>query len=530
VDGIAVPLPLGDDTTAVLLVTDSLPDIVTFGDHEVRLFQALANHASVALAKARLVDELRQEVSEKEHLALHDPLTDLPNRQQFQALLDDALPGPPFAVLLMDLDRFKDVNDALGHDIGDALLREVGVRLRQRLGERGVVARFGGDEFAVLLPQVVSREEALAIGGDLTGEMEHPIPVGHLRLNARASMGIALAPEHGYDAKTLIQRADVAMYVAKANRTGVHVYQADDNRTSPRRLAMVDELREAIRRHDIVVVFQPKIEPATGIVTGAEALARWHHPVHGFVPPDEFVPLAEHSGLIRPLTLHVLEVSLRSCAAWRRAGHNLHVAVNLSPNSLLDLDLPDIVSRLLGQTGVPARALTLEITESTIMADPTGSLVTLDRLHALGVRLSIDDFGTGYSSLGRLRELPIHEMKIDKSFVQRIAVDHRDRAVVRSAVQLGHALDLEVVAEGVEDGETYAHLVREGCDLVQGYFVSRPLPPDEFATWLINRQPLAGEHQLGQHQLGQHQLGQHPHGQGQLGRDRPVLGEDLPRR
>jgi diguanylate cyclase (GGDEF)-like protein len=520
VDGIAVPLPLGDDTTAVLLVTDSLPDTVTFGEHEVRLFQALANHASVALAKARLVDELRQQVSEKEHLALHDPLTDLPNRQQFQALLDDALPGPPFAVLLMDLDRFKDVNDALGHDIGDALLREVGVRLRQRLGERGVVARFGGDEFAVLLPLVASREEALAIGGDLTGEMEHPIPVGHLRLNARASMGIALAPAHGSDAKTLIQRADVAMYVAKANRTGVHVYQPHDNRTSPRRLAMVDELREAIQRHDIVVVFQPKIEPATGIVTGAEALARWHHPVHGFVPPDEFVPLAEHSGLIRPLTLHVLEVSLRSCAAWRRAGHNLHVAVNLSPNSLLDLDLPDIVSRLLGQTGVPARALTLEITESTIMADPTGSLVTLDRLHALGVRLSIDDFGTGYSSLGRLRELPIHEMKIDKSFVQRIAVDHRDRAVVRSAVQLGHALDLEVVAEGVEDGETYAHLVREGCDLVQGYFVSRPLPPDEFATWLINRQPLPDLPQPDLPQPGQHQLG----------RDQPVLGEDLPRR
>jgi EAL domain-containing protein (putative c-di-GMP-specific phosphodiesterase class I) len=200
-----------------------------------------------------------------------------------------------------------------------------------------------------------------------------------------------------------------------------------------------------------------------------------------------FIPLAEHSGLIRPLTLHVLEVALRRCAAWRRTGHDLHIAVNLSPNALLDSTLPDVVKRLLGQTGVPAAALMLEITESTIMADPAGSMATLDRLHAIGVKLAIDDFGTGYSSLGRLRELPIHEVKIDKSFVQRIAVDHRDRAVVRSAIQLGHALDLEVVAEGVEDGATLAHLQREGCNLVQGFYISKPLPADQFETWLAAR-------------------------------------------
>jgi diguanylate cyclase (GGDEF)-like protein len=480
VDGIAVPVPLKDHQVGVLLVTDSLPDITTFGQHDVRLFQALANHASVALAKERLVDELR-------HLALYDPLTDLPNRLRFQELVDARLVDEPAAVLLMDLDRFKEINDALGHDVGDALLCEVGARLQQRLGVRGIVARLGGDEFAVLLPGVGAREEAVAIGDDLAGEMEHPIPVGHLRLNARASIGIAIAPEHGTDAKTLIQRADVAMYAAKETRTGVRVYQPDDDQNSPHRLSMVADLRESIQRRELVVVFQPKLEPATGLVTGAEALTRWHHPAHGFVPPDEFIALAEHSGLIRQLTLHVLEVSLRRCASWRRAGHDLHVAVNLSPNSLLDVDLPDIVARLLGQAGVPASALTLEITESSIMADPTGSMVTLDRLHALGVKLAIDDFGTGYSSLGRLRELPIHEVKIDKSFVQRVAVDHRDRAVVRSAVQLGHALDLEVVAEGVEDAATFAHLMQEGCNLVQGYFISKPLPADEFAAWLSNR-------------------------------------------
>ncbi|GAB3864499.1 putative bifunctional diguanylate cyclase/phosphodiesterase [Dactylosporangium cerinum] len=494
VDGIAVPVPLSDGATGVLFVADSLPDIPTFGEQHVRLFQALANHASLSLTKARLLDELRQEVAQKEHLALYDPLTGLANRQRFQALTDALrAQGVPVAILLMDLDRFKDVNDALGHDIGDTLLRQVGDRLQSRLGDRGTVARFGGDEFAVLLPGIRTREVAVAVGDDLAAAMEQPIAIGHLRLNARVSIGIALAPEHGNDAKTLIQRADVAMYVAKTTRTGVRVYQPDDDRNSPRRLAMVADLREAIQRHDLVVVFQPKLETATGIVRGAEALARWHHPAHGFVPPDEFIPLAETSGLIRPLTLHVLEVALRRCASWRRMGHDMHVAVNLSPNSLQEADLPDIVARLLGQAGVPASALTLEITESSIMDDPAGSLVTLDRLHALGVKLAIDDFGTGYSSLGRLRELLIHEMKIDKSFVQRIAVDHRDRAVVRSAVQLGHALDLEVVAEGVEDEQTLNHLRIEGCNLVQGYFISKPLPADEFADWLAARVPQLGQ-------------------------------------
>ncbi|GAA2363268.1 putative bifunctional diguanylate cyclase/phosphodiesterase [Dactylosporangium salmoneum] len=492
-DGIAVPVPLSDGAAGVLLVADSLADIPTFGEQQLRLFQALANHASLSLAKARLLDELRREVAQNERLALYDPLTGLPNRQRFSALVDELrAAGTPLTVLLMDLDRFKEINDALGHDVGDQLLRQVGERLQERVDGRGTVARLGGDEFAVLLPEIRTREVALAVGDDLDAAMEQPIPIGDLRLNARVSIGVALAPEHGHDAKTLIQRADVAMYVAKTTHAGVRVYTSDDDRNSPRRLAMVADLREAIQRHDIVVVFQPKIETATGLVVGAEALARWHHPAHGFVPPDEFIPLAEHSGLIRPLTLHVLEVSLRRCATWRRMGHDIHVAVNLSPNSLQESDLPDIVARLLGQTGVPASALTLEITESSIMADPTGAMVILDRLHALGVKLAIDDFGTGYSSLGRLRELPIHEMKIDRSFVQRIAVDHRDRAVVRSAVQLGHALDLMVVAEGVEDEHTLLHLRQEGCNLVQGFFISKPLPADDFADWLTARIPQLG--------------------------------------
>ena len=493
-DGMAVPVPIGDaEPAGVLLVADSLPDLPTFTGDQLRLFGALANHASVSLARARLVDQLRQEIAEKDYLALHDPLTGLPNRRQLYRLLDTALGVPAgaagmTAVMLMDLDRFKEVNDALGHDVGDALLCEVGSRLQRRLGASGTVARLGGDEFAVLLHPVRSSEQAVAIGNDLARELERPVHVGHLTLNPRASIGIALAPGHGDTASALLQRADVAMYTAKETGNAVRVYRPQDDQNTAQRLELIADLREAIRLEEVAVMYQPKIDVRTGRITGAEALARWSHPQHGQVSPDVFIPLAEHAGLIRPLTLHVLKVALRNCQRWRRAGDDMHVAVNLSPYSLLDTALPDVVGQLLAETGMPASALTLELTESSILADPKASRSILERMDALGVKLAIDDFGTGYSSLGRLRELPIHSVKIDKSFVQRLGDDHRDRAVVRSAVQLGHALDLEVVAEGVEDAAIYHQLVREGCDTVQGYFVSRPLPAEDFVGWLAGRE------------------------------------------
>ena len=501
-DGMAVPVPVGDGVTAVLLVTDSLPDVGTFTGEHLRLLQAMANHASVALANARLVERLRDEVSEKEHLALHDPLTGLPNRRQLHRLLGATLDQdksrgasdaavPCTAVMMMDLDRFKEINDALGHETGDALLREIGNRLRRWLADRGTVARLGGDEFAMLV-SVGTAEQAAGIAQELVRELERPVQLGHLTLHPRASIGIALAPDHGHDPGSLLRRADVAMYAAKESRSGVRTYQADEDRNSPQRLALIGDLRRAIENDEITLAFQPKVDPATGAVVGAEALARWQHREHGSISPDLFIPLAEHSGLIRPLTLHVLRTALRDRADWHRRGHDLHIAVNLSPNTLLDDTLPDVIVRLLAQYGVPASALTLEITETTLMADPTGSLATLDRLHGLGVQISIDDFGTGYSSLGRLRELPIHEVKIDKSFVQNAAGDHRDRALVRSTVELGHALGLQVVAEGVEDADTYTFLAGEGCDIVQGYFISEPLPGAEFTGWLQDSQPAGG--------------------------------------
>ncbi|WP_433796536.1 putative bifunctional diguanylate cyclase/phosphodiesterase [Actinoplanes sp. CA-252034] len=501
VDAMAVPVPVGGGVTGVLLVTDSLPDIDTFTAEHLRLLHAMANHASVALANARLVDRLRHEAVEKEHLALHDPLTDLPNRRHLYRLLDAALAPQGgatalTAVLMMDLDRFKEINDGLGHDVGDVLLRVVGERLRSRLDGRGTVARLGGDEFAVII-RVASPDDATAIGQDLARDLERPVHVDHLTLYPRATVGIALAPEHGLDSGTLLRRADVAMYAAKQSRGGVRVYRTSDDQNTPHRLALMGELRQAIDNDETTVVFQPKIDPATGAVVGAEALSRWHHREHGFITPDLFVPLAEHSGLIRPLTVHVLGVALRNCAAWRRAGHDMHIAVNLSPNTLVDETLPDMVLRLLAENDVPPTALTLEITEGILMADSDDSLETLQRLRRLGIKISIDDFGTGYSSLGRLRDLPIDEVKIDKSFVRHAAHDQRDQALVRSIVQLGHALGLSVVAEGVEDETTYGYLADTGCDVVQGYHVSRPLPEDKFAVWLRDIPASGVDHEAG---------------------------------
>ena len=489
-DAMAVPVPFGD-RPAALVVSRSLADAEGFTEAGLRLFEALANHAGAALGRAVLVDRLRREATEKQHLAAHDPLTGLPNRRRLQELLDQRLDaartaGSGTAVLLLDLERFKEINDGLGHETGDALLRDVGQRLRAHVGDRGEVGRFGGDEFAVLLDSGGTPAELGAAASELAAVVEKVTHIGPMAIAARVSIGIAAAPAHGDDARTLLRHAEIALYAAKSSG-GQRLYDSGLDAGTPERLALIADLRLALDRREIGVAYQPKVDPRSGAVVGVEALARWNHPARGPIPPDVFIPLAEHTGLVRPLTLHVLETALQRRAEWAAAGHDLHVAVNLSPNSLLDADLPDIVARLLTRTGSPPRALTLEITEGTILADPDGSMATLERLHALGVDLSIDDFGTGYSSLGRLRELPIHEVKIDKSFVQRMATDHRDRAVVRSAVQLGHALELQVVAEGVEDEETYAYLAAEGCDVVQGYLVSRPLPPEEFGAWLDTR-------------------------------------------
>jgi diguanylate cyclase (GGDEF)-like protein len=435
---------------------------------------------------------LRRQAAENEHQARHDSLTGLPNRGSFYdqvgaAVAASALSGERVAVMIVDLDRFKEVNDTLGHHSGDELLREAGKRLEGGLRTGDVLCRLGGDEFAVLLPQVESVEAATAVAGRLCESLEEPFVLHGLTVHLEASLGIALHPDHGTDVETLVQRADVAMYVAKSSTSSFEMYARRYDRHSASRLALLGELRRALDEDEFELHYQPKANLHTGRVDGVEALVRWNHPVRGLVPPDEFIPLAEQTGVIKPLTAWVLNEALGQCRAWRDSGLGLTVAVNLSVRNLLDAHLPESISELLRRHELPPSALELEITESTIVADQVRALDVLTRLNAMGVGLSVDDFGTGYSSLAYLKDLPVCELKIDRKFVNNMTEDGDDAFIVRSTIDLGRNLGLQVVAEGVETEAVWDQLAQLGCDVAQGYYLSRPLPAATLTEWLSAR-------------------------------------------
>ena len=447
---------------------------------EMVVLEALARELAGALEKAELVDEVL-------HQAMHDALTGLPNRTLFHQRVQRAIAAAKAAetnaaVMLIDLNRFKEVNDTLGHHNGDLLLQDFARRIQDSLRPGDTVARLGGDEFAIVIPKVAGPTGAERVVTRIMRALDAPFALHELTLDVDAAIGIALYPQHGIDPALLLQRADVAMYAAKGSQSGYEVYSSKNDRYSPRRLALIGELRSAASNGQLRVHYQPKSDLRTGRVTGLEALLRWQHPVHGLVSPDEFIPIAEQTGSIRALTTFVLEEALTQCGTWRRAGLNLDMAVNLSVRSLLDTDLADEIARLLRDTGVPARCLTLELTESSMMSDPVRTADVLGRLHRLGAQLSIDDYGTGYSSLSYLRRLPVDEMKIDKSFVMSMNSEDDDDVIVRSTVDLGHNLGLRVVAEGVEDQASWSRLAALGCDSAQGFFLSRPIPADEVET------------------------------------------------
>ncbi len=423
-----------------------------------------------------------------EHQALHDRLTDLPNRVLFydraqQAIAAARREGRGVGVLLLDLDRFKDVNDTLGHHHGDLLLQQVGPRVCEALRTTDTVARFGGDEFAVLLPDVSGTLDAEAVALKLARALEQPFEVGGVALDAAASIGIACFPQHGEDVEGLLQRADVAMYVAKNARSGAELYTAEQDVHSLDRLALAPQLRRALDRGELVMHYQPQVDLHTGRVAGAEALVRWQHPERGLLFPDAFVPLAEHTGLVRPLTRAALRLALEQCGQWRRDGLDLVVSVNVSTRDLLDQELPLELDRLLERAGVPATALGIEITESMLMVDPRRAEQVLERLSGMGVHVAIDDFGTGYSSLAYLKRLPIDHIKIDKSFVLTMTADRNDATIVASTIDLGRNLGLRTVAEGVEDELALSELSRLGCDVAQGYHLSRPMEAGDLERW-----------------------------------------------
>jgi diguanylate cyclase (GGDEF)-like protein len=433
------------------------------------------------------------QAAENQHQALHDALTGLPNRALLRDRITQALHQAdrelsPAALLLLDLDRFKEVNDTLGHHHGDQLLVQVGDRLRGRLREVDTVARLGGDEFAVLLPRIATAEGAVAVAGKLRAAFDEPFRLDDLTLDVETSIGVALYPEHAGNPDELLQHADIAMYVAKDTHAGFVLFDPKQDQHSPRRLALLGELRRALEQQQLVLYYQPKVDTHTGQLLGVEALVRWRHPTHGLLLPGEFIPLAERTGLIGPLTSYVLDAALHQCSDWRQAGHELAIAVNVSARSLLDLDFPDQVAGLLARWEVPARLLVVEITESTIMADPTHALEILGRLNTMGVEIAIDDFGTGYSSMAHLKTLPVNELKVDRSFVSQMTSNSSDAVIVRSTVDLGRNLGLRVVAEGVEDSQTLLELDALGCDAIQGYHISRPVAADELVQWLQRQQ------------------------------------------
>jgi predicted signal transduction protein with EAL and GGDEF domain len=367
------------------------------------------------------------------------------------------------------------------------VLVEVAGRLRTAAGTDGVVARLGGDEFGVLVTGTDDEDSAVRIGRRLLRALEQPIALAGLDIEVGASLGLALAPRHAGDAAGLLKRADLAMSDAKSAIGGLRVFEPELDSDNPRRLLLVAELRAALNHGNVEVHVQPQARLDSGTTVSVEALARWHHPELGFVPPDEFIPVAERTGLVGPLTTQVLDRSLAAVADWRRQGQDLSIAVNLSTRSLHDADLVHEVSRLLRRHEVPADRLTLEVTEGSVMADPARATAVLHQLRDLGVRLSVDDFGTGYSSLSYLKRLPIHELKIDRSFITGLAEHGEDVAIVRAIVDLGRHLCLDVVAEGVEDQQTWDLLASMGCDLVQGWHLGRPMPVRELVPWLEAR-------------------------------------------
>ena len=473
----------------VLWVLDAMPFVFAFWGQYV---SSMISYEASAMVFDQ-TQELRAHTTSLEkkaaHEATHDPLTGLPNRVLFKDRLQQAISSATresanFAVFIFDIDRFKEVNDTLGHYNGDRLIKQIALRLSNVIRESDTLARIGGDDFGFLLLNINRPEDVENLVRKIKQSLSPPFVLDNLTLDVQTSIGAVFFPEHGKDADTLIQRADVAMYVAKHNKTGFAIYSAELDKHSPHRLTLTGELREAIQQDELILYYQPKISGASNEFTAVEALVRWQHRKHGLMLPDDFIPLAERTGLIQDLTIWVLKEALRQCALWHKAHLDIDISVNLSALCLLDPEFPEILTGLLASHDFPAKSLTMEITETSIMVDPERAMEILNRIHDMGVSISVDDFGSGYSSLAYLKKLPVSEIKIDKLFVIDMLEDENDATIVNATIQLGHNLGLTVVAEGVESKQTLEKLKEMGCDLLQGYFICRPAPAEDLMDWV----------------------------------------------
>jgi len=440
------------------------------------------------IAIVRDITSRKARIAALHYQAMHDALTDLPNRTLLLDRLQQAIRAAErdeneLALILIDLNRFKEVNDTLGHLVGDKLLQQISQRLRVNLRESDTVARLGGDEFCLLLP-TADEDQAVVIAHKVIAAIEKKLYIEGHSLHVGASLGIATFPKHGRSPLTLLQRADVAMYVAKRNNRGFSIYDALSDQNSLKQLAISTELKEAIERDELVLHYQPKMDLETSTMSGVEALVRWNHPKHGLLLPDEFVPLAEQTGLIRPMTVWVLTQALEECQYYVTLGYDLKVSVNLSMVNLADPHFADEIVEVLNRYNIDASRLKLEITETYLMDEPDNVITALNRLNKMGLHISIDDFGIGYSSLTYLQQLPVNELKIDKSFGLSLTEDSNSAVIVRSTIDLAHKLGLEVVAEGVESREALLILGELGCDSVQGFYLGQPMPMKEMLSWI----------------------------------------------
>jgi diguanylate cyclase (GGDEF)-like protein len=463
-------------------------------DHVQRLDPLAFTLADITMAAAviRMTLAFRdiRGLTEARRQAATDDLTSLPNRRTFMRRVREAirtaqLAGSKVTLLMMDLDNFKELNDTLGHNAGDELLRMIGPRIKATLRGTDIVARLGGDEFAILLDEEPDEAGVAQVAQKILEALRDPFEIMGLGLRLTASVGIASFPSDARDEEELLSRADIAMYQAKAGRKGYEFYARDRDTNSPERLSLAGDLAQALEGDGIEVHFQPKADAFSRRIVGVEALVRWRRPDGRLVPPNDFIAAAEHAGLSRPLTRRVLTLALDQLATWRRAGHDLHVAVNTTVADLLDVDFPEEVAEALGARGLPAEALVLEVTESSVLSDPVRIGNVLAELGEMGIGLSLDDFGTGYSSLTHLRSLPVGEVKIDRSFVRQMSTEPRDAAIVHATIDLARRLGIRVVAEGVEDETTWQSLNRLGCQLVQGFVLSRPVPAAELEQQML---------------------------------------------
>jgi diguanylate cyclase (GGDEF)-like protein len=475
----------------LLWFLDGTPFLFAFWGQYVSSVMA---HEAGAMIMAQ-TEDLRAKTtlleSKAMHDATHDSLTGLPNRVLFQDRLDQALyaarlHGKKLVVLLLDLDRFKEINNTLGHYNGDKVLKQVATRFGELKQDAVTLARMGGDEFAFLLPDVKDDQEIRDMAAMIQKAMVPAFMIEGLSLDLQVSIGVAVSPEHGTDGDTLIQRADVARYVAKDGQNGFVRYSFELDQHSPQRLTLMGELRQGIETGELFLLYQPKVNGADGEIKAAEALVRWKHYKHGVIPPDDFIPMAERTGVIKDLSKFVLKRTLQQIAEWQKEGQEISVSVNLSAQDLLDPELPDVLAGLLASHEVPASQLVVEITETAIIADPELALQVMFRLAEMDVKMSIDDFGTGYSSLSYLKKMPVSEIKIDRSFVMDMMENSNDKVIVKATIGLAHNLGLKVVAEGVENQESADHLKELGCDTMQGFFFSKPISPEEFIAMVVN--------------------------------------------